>query len=66
MSDPLPVNRAAHVLGLSRQRVHQLIARGDLKAHRWDGRRWCIVPSDLEAYLSSRESAELTSALDRF
>ena len=66
MSDPLPIQRAAHVLGISRQRVHQLIASGQLPAHRWDGRHWCIVPADLERYLTTREDSDLIAALDKF
>ena len=59
MSDLLPIVKAAHRLRVSRQRVHQLIQAGQLKAYRWDGRHWCIQSSDLEAYQSQ-------SALDKF
>ena len=51
---PLTVPEAALALGVSRQRVHQLVASGKLKATRF-GNALAIDPVSLKALQSSRK-----------
>ena len=50
----LSATQTALALGVSRTRVHQLIAAGTLKATRV-GHAWIISPRDLARLMASRE-----------
>lgn len=49
----LSVAVVASTLNISRQRVHQLIGAGTLRARQWDGLHWVVLGSDLEAYIGA-------------
>ena len=51
---PLTVSEAALALGVSRQRVHQLVASGKLKATRF-GNALAIDPQSVADRLSNRK-----------
>lgn len=46
--------RAAELLGVSRQRIHELLALGTLQARYWDGRTPMILRESVEGYHESR------------
>ena len=48
----LRVEEVAHQLGLSEERIRQLIRLGEIKATKIGG--WLIRPEDLEAFIRSR------------
>ena len=51
----LSVAVVASTLNVTRQRVHQLIAEGKLRAQQWDGLHWVVMASDLEEYVGAEE-----------
>lgn len=48
MEDFLTISQAAKLLGVSRQRVHQMLQDGQFNAVR-NGHRWCIPVDDVYA-----------------
>ncbi len=54
-SDFVSIVEAAKVLGLTKQRVHQLVNSGELQAKRVAG-HWLVILSDVERLKAAREN----------
>lgn len=59
---PFTVSAVSLLLGLSVQRVRQLIKSGELPAFRPGGSRWRIDPAALQTFMDSRRNSSAPMA----
>jgi len=59
---PFTVSAVSLLLGLSVQRVRQLIKSGELPAFRPGGSRWRIDPAALQAFIDASRNAKPSTA----